>query len=102
MTSRFPSRDDSPAVPRPAAQLARWNRRLRRAGVGFATLILAAATAFALIDVEPVFQRAASVIILGIIPASLTWLGTALICRMLTEASLLFDSTATVVRRILS
>ena len=78
------------AAPQVPEQLADRDHLLYRPGRAIAILILVTAAVLALIDSEPIFQRTTTVIILGIIPASLIWVGTIVIHRTLRDISAVY------------
>jgi len=99
MTSPFRNRDEMLAVNQGARRLAQCGRVVYWTGKIFAILLLGMAVIFAVLDSEPVFQRVASVFVLGVIPALLIWGGVFVIFNLLQEASSLYDWTATALRR---
>src|SRR5450755_3596082 len=81
-------------------ELARWGRILYWTGAIFAVLILGMAIMFALADNrEGIFQRAASVIVLGVIPALVIWGGGYIIFIILKATGAVYDWTATALQR---
>jgi hypothetical protein len=80
-------------------KLADWGHLVYRPGRAIAILILVTAAVLALIDGEPLFQRTTTVIILGIIPASLIWVGTIVVYRALRDISAVYRSTSMILRR---
>ena len=81
-------------------ELARWGRILYWTGLIFAVLIFGMAIMFAMVDNrESLFQRAASVIVLGVIPALMIWAGGYIIFMILRATSAVYDWTATALRR---
>jgi hypothetical protein len=90
------------AISEGARKLARWGHIFYWSGVTFAIPILSMAIIFALLDREPIFQRVASVLVLGVIPALLIWGSGFIICNMLRAASALYNPTATALRRVIS
>jgi hypothetical protein len=76
-------------------KLARRCRSLRRFGAFLALLLLSLAFLFAFLDPEPISQRTVSFIVLGFIPAILTWMTVWLLNILLREVVLLYDSART-------
>jgi|SRR5271168_4287591 len=99
MTSPLRKRDEKLAVYEGARKLAKWGRVLYWTGRILAILILGLAVLFAGLDREPFFQRVASVLVLGVVPAVLVWGGGFVIYNLLKDASALYDWTATALRR---
>ena len=91
--------DRRPSFSGGAWKLARWGRIVYWTGVIFAVLILGIAMMFALLDKEPIFQRAASVVVLGIMPALIIWGSGFVVFIILKAASAVYGRTATALQR---
>jgi hypothetical protein len=76
-----------------ARKLFRWGRNLYWTGVILAVSILSMAVIFAFLDSEPIFQRATSVVVLGVIPALMVWGSGLVIFIILRAASSVCDWT---------
>jgi hypothetical protein len=91
--------DKRPSISDGAWKLARWGRIVYWTGVIFAVLILGIAMMFALLDNEPIFQRAASVVVLGIVAALIIWGSGLIVFIILKAASAVYGRTATALQR---
>src|SRR6266566_2587694 len=76
---------DGPWISDSARKFARWSRTLYWTGVILAVLMLSMAIFLASLDREPVFQRVASVIVLGVIPALMFW-GSGFVISIILKA----------------
>ena len=74
-------------------KLARWGHTLYWTGVILAVLILGTAIFLASLDREPVFQRVASVVVLGVIPALMFWGSGFIIFIILKAVSSVYERT---------
>jgi hypothetical protein len=85
--------DRRPWISDGAPKLVRWGRTLYRTGVILAVLILGSAIFLASLDREPVFQRVASVVVLGAIPAIMFWGSGFIIFIVLKAVSSVYERT---------
>jgi len=95
MTSPFRKRDKTLPTRKGARKLAQWGHGFYWTAIVLAIVILATTIIFAVLDKEPLFQRVASVFVLGVIPAVLIWGAALVICSLLKEAGSLYNWTAT-------
>lgn len=98
MASPVRKRSGMPIISNNARRLAQWGRIAYWTGTIFSILIFGMAMLFAILDIEPIFQRVTSVLILGAIPALLVRGGAFAAYHLLKEASSHYDRTATALR----